>query len=149
MLLFITACNREEERYPLDWSEHPGVLRGTWTGTIINYPAQEITTTLLLSELKPICKEPLDEGQCALYTFSGNVQVGNNSAVAITGEGQAPSPLYRNILRPQTSPPQPPSVTASFTENATQYDLEVYYQLHDYSGEVTVNGQTYTVILQP
>jgi hypothetical protein len=150
LLALFTACNREE-RYELPFENHPGVLKGAWTGSISNYPILGDTTPTLLRELRPLCKESGGNGQCALYEFTGTIQLGNSTPVAITGEGQVPGVLYFGVLRPQLSPPPPPQARASFTENGVQYNLEVAYWNYEYTGQITVSGQTtsYDLVLKP
>jgi hypothetical protein len=115
LLLLVSACNREQ-RTTLPFENNPGVLKGTWSGTIANYPTTDNTTRVLLQDLQPICKTTNDSGYCATYTFTGTIRLGEGTPVPITGEGQVPGSLYYSVLHPQLTPPPAPRAQAALVK---------------------------------
>jgi hypothetical protein len=89
------------------------------------------------------CTESDDEGQCYSYTFSGNVQVGDEPVQAMVGESSASSYLYT-----QTSPVAPALVKFDLAFDGVTYNAEAeYWGETNYGGAIRQNADAYSFTL--
>lgn len=88
--ILFTACDRTiVEPRVLDFNTHPSVLRGTWSGSITDYPTPGTETKLELTNLSPSCNVVGEENQCRSYTVTGQLTLGDNPPTNLEGTGFA------------------------------------------------------------
>ena len=125
VLLALTACQQDDTFEPvaeLPFATHPSVLRGNWSGTVLNFPAGQ-DVVLELTNLVATCEFP-DGDECYSYTFEGNMSVAGGAPFPVSGKGSAGAYIYT-----LTSPvePTPPIIQASFEFNGLTWFLFARY----------------------
>ena len=126
-LLALTSCQTEQRPLPteLPFATHPSVLRGDWSGTILNVPSSQ-DMAIELTGIVPECSGR-DGDICYAYIFEGQVRVGGSAPVQIRGDGFSGG----NHLYTLTSPPRPLGVNASFELDGETWDLYADYSPRD------------------
>ncbi|CAN5847604.1 hypothetical protein BH24DEI2_BH24DEI2_21120 [soil metagenome] len=104
----------------LPFATDPSVLRGDWSGTIQNVPAEQ-DVALELVNLVATCPDA-EENKCFSYTFTGKVRVGDGDFVPTSGWGYSGNYLY--VL---TSPPRPLGFEATFQVGGDTWLLSADY----------------------
>jgi hypothetical protein len=145
LLILLASCNDNTFKpVPVPFATHPSVLRGNWSGIIQDFPETGQTSLIEISDsIATFCTESDDEGQCYSYTFSGNVQVGDEPVQAMVGESSASSYLYT-----QTSPVAPALVKFDLAFDGVTYNAEAeYWGETNYGGAIRQNADAYSFTL--
>ena len=124
-LLLLAACQQDDTvpAVELPFETHPSVLRGDWTGTILNIPYSKIST-LELTNLVADCADVTEQRICERYTFTGRVSVDGAASVPLSGEGFASD--YAFTVASLDSP-KTPLVYGTFEFDAELWELSASY----------------------
>ena len=128
VMFVLSACqtDRSISRTELPFATDPSVLRGNWSSTIRDFPAEQ-DVALNLVDLVATCTGMKDD-KCFLYTFEGKVNVGDSDFVPISGQVYS-GDLYIYVLR---TPPQALTFEASFQLDRAQWSLYGTYRASHY-----------------
>jgi hypothetical protein len=137
LILFAFAACKQPPQV-LNFNTHPSVLRGNWSGTVSDYPDQGMKTALNLTNLTSTCETPDENSQCENYKFRGQLQLGDGSAIEITGDGYAgPGNIYA-----LTSPSPPTRIWLAFSADGRDWVLDAIYYPYNSKYEPNANPST-------